>query len=103
MVEYTDTSEPGIYTLVDADGAAHHFAVNLDRAESDIRTLGESEMKDLAIEMEANLVTSWDEYQSLERIRRTGIEFWKPLLYVVLALVFGELFYQQWLGRRKLK
>ena len=103
LVEYTDTSAPGIYTLVDPDGVEHFFAVNLDRKESDIRTLDEDEMKDLAIEMEANLVTNWDEYTSLDKIRRTGIEFWKPLLYIVLALVFGELFYQQWLGRRKLK
>lgn len=103
IVEYADTSEPGIYKMLDADGVAQYFAVNLDRRESDIRTLDADQMKSLAIEMEANLVTSWDEYKNLDKVRRTGIEFWRPLLYIVLALVFGELFYQQWLGRRKLK
>ncbi|MFT5412663.1 MAG: hypothetical protein ACI9NC_005413 [Verrucomicrobiales bacterium] len=103
VVEYADTSAPGIYKMVDADGGTQYFAVNLDRRESDIRTLDDDQIKSLAIDMEANLVTNWEEYQSLDKIRRTGIEFWKPLLYVVLALVFGELFYQQWLGRRKLK
>jgi hypothetical protein len=103
IVEYTDTSEPGIYRMVDAGGTEQFFAVNLDRGESDIRTLDDDQMKDLAIEMEANLVSNWDEYTTLDKVRRTGIEFWKPLLYIVLVLVFGELFYQQWLGRRKLK
>jgi len=103
IVEFSDTSDPGIYRLTDGDGRAQYFAVNLDRRESDIRTLDEDQMKSLAIEMEANLVTDWDGYTSLDKVRRTGIEFWKPLLYVVLALVFAELFYQQWLGRRKLR
>ncbi len=102
-MEFGDTSEPGIYQLADPEGDAQYFAVNLDRRESDIRTLGEDEMKALAIEMEANLVSDWDGYTSLDKVRRTGIEFWRPLLYIVLALVFGELFYQQWLGRRRLK
>lgn len=103
IIEYTDTSAPGIYRLVDADGEVQYFAVNLDRRESDIRTLDDDRMRALAIEMGANLVTSWDDYKKLDKVRRTGIEFWRPLLYIVLALVFGELFYQQWLGRRKLK
>ena len=103
VAEFSDTSEPGIYKFVDPDGTRQYFAVNLDRRESDIRTLDADEMKALAIEMEANLVSDWDGYTSLDKVRRTGIEFWRPLLYIVLALVFGELFYQQWLGRRKLK
>ncbi|MGI9242264.1 MAG: BatA domain-containing protein [Verrucomicrobiales bacterium] len=103
ILEYNDTAEPGIYTLADGGGAAQYFAVNLDRRESDVRVLDEDQMKGLAIEMEANLVTDWDGYTSLDKVRRTGIEFWKPLLYIVLALVFAELIYQQWLGGRKLK
>ena len=103
VFEYMDTSDPGIYQMVDADGKNYFFAVNLDRAESDIRTLDEDEVRALAIELGANLVTDWDEYANLDKVRRTGVELWRPLLYVVLALIFAELFYQQWLGRRRLR
>jgi len=103
IAEYTDTSQPGIYKMVDVEGAEHFFAVNLDRRESDIRVLDKDQMAALGADMEASVVDSWKEYKKLDKVRRTGIEFWRPLLYVVLALVFGELFYQQWLGRRKLK
>ena len=33
--------------------------------------------------------------------RRFGIEFWKPLLIALVAFLFLELFYQQWISRRR--
>ena len=102
VVEFDATAEPGIYALTDADRKQQYFAVNLDRRESDIATLDELEVANLAQEMEAQVVTSYEEYKALDKARRFGVEIWKPVLYALLALLFGELFYQQWIARRLL-
>ena len=102
VVEFEDTSAPGIYTVTDAERKQQFFAVNLDRGESDIEVLGEKEVALLAEEMEANLVKSYEEYTELDKERRFGVEIWKPILYALLALLFGELLFQQWIARRVL-
>ncbi len=101
--EFAGTRKPGIYTLVPpGDGAARqHFAVNLDRAESDLEALTEKEVRVLSNDMGASYVTSFDEYQNLDRERRYGIEFWRPLLIALVAFLFLELLYQQWIGRTR--
>lgn len=102
VVEYDATTEPGIYALTDPDRKQQFFAVNLDRSESNIAVLDQSQVAALAVEMDAHFVNSFDEYKSLDKARRFGIEMWKPALYALLALLFGELFFQQWISRRVL-
>ncbi len=102
VVEYADTKLPGIYTVTAQPGLTFHYAVNLSRDESDISVMSEHEVRELAMEMEANFVTSYEEYRELDKARRFGIEIWKPLLVALLALLFGELIYQQWIARRVL-
>jgi hypothetical protein len=41
------------------------------------------------------------EYKSLDHTRRFGWEFWKPVLWLLLALVFLEIFLQQRFARAK--
>ena len=58
-------------------------------------------VRELANEMSASIVGSYAEYRALDRERRFGIEFWKPLLIALIALLFLELFYQQHIARRR--
>ncbi len=99
-VTYADTATPGIYTLTAPDKHLLYFAVNLSRKESDIAVLGETEMRELAEEMEASYVRSYAEFRALDEARRSGIGMWKPILLGLLFLLFGEIFYQQWIARR---
>ena len=103
IAEFDDTSRPGIYTLTTPGQPAgiYHFAVNLDRRESDLLVLDERGVRELADEMDAAYVTSFEDYVALDRQRRYGIEYWKPLLYLLVAFLFLELFYQQWIARRR--
>lgn len=103
IADYPGTDAPGIYTLIapDENSTEHHFAVNLDRAESDLATLDEGQMRELSKEMSAAVVTSYDEYKALDRKRRFGIEFWKPILIALIVLMFLELFYQQFIARKR--
>ena len=100
-VEFAKTSRPGTYTLAAPDGGATPFVVSTARAESDLRQLTEPERKTLAQSLHATLLTSVADYQQMDKDRRFGREVWKPLLWAVLALCFGELFLVQWFGRRK--
>ena len=54
-----------------------------------------------ASSLNADVANSWSEYKSLDHARRFGREFWKPLLWALLVLLFGELILQQWFARRK--
>ncbi len=103
MIEFADTAKPGLYTVVapDAESTVYHFAVNLDRGESELATLNDQEVRELAEEMDAALVTSFEEYKALDRQRRFGTELWKPLLIALIAFLFLELLYQQWVGRTR--
>ena len=113
IVSFNETQRPGIYTLTDADGDTQHFAVNLDRREANLETLDEQAMESLVKEIEnvasteenqisVNVVGSWDEFQALDRIRRVGQELFKPILLALLAFLFLELLFQQWITTRVL-
>lgn len=101
-VTFADTATPGLYTLTAPDKSTRYFAVNLNRKESDIAVMGEKEMRELADEMEASYVRDYTEFRALDEARRSGIGIWKPILIAVLLLLFGEIFYQQWIARRVL-
>ena len=69
--------------------------VNASRRESDLQKLSEKEIADLAAQHGVALVHSGAEYKALEGTRRFGKEFWKPILWALLALTFLELILQQ--------
>ena len=52
--------------------------------------------------MGGRVVNSLEEYNALDDERRFGQEIWKPLLWALLAFLFLEIFYQQWLTKREL-
>ncbi len=99
VVEYNHTQEPGLYTLNGPGGSVTHFVVNTSRKESDLQKLTDAEIADFAKTHSVSVVHSGAEYKQLDRSRRYGSEFWKPVLWLLLALLFGELFLQQRFAR----
>jgi hypothetical protein len=99
VVEFDQTQQPGLYTLTAPSGPATHFVVNTSRRESDLQKLTAPEIADFAKSHGVALVRSGAEYKQLDRTRRYGSEFWKPLLWALLGLLFLELFLQQRFAR----
>jgi hypothetical protein len=98
-VEFTRTQRPGLYLLATPGGEVIHFVVSTSRQESDLRRLTESERDTVAKQLGAILVKSPKEFREAEQNRRFGREIWRPLLWALLALAFGELLLQQWFTR----
>ena len=96
VARFTGTQRPGLYTLEGPDGRPVHFVVNTGRAESDLEQLTGEERETVAEGLRAKLVSSLDEYRELDHSRRYGQEIWKPIFWLVLAILFFEL----WLERR---
>ncbi len=101
VVEFGQTQRPGLYSLTPPDGKPLHFVVNASRRESDLQKLSETEIADLARQHGVTLVRSGGELQQAEHTLRYGREIWKPLLWALLALCFGELVLQQRFARAK--
>ncbi|MCX7934375.1 MAG: hypothetical protein N3A66_03850, partial [Planctomycetota bacterium] len=96
LVEYGETSMPGLYILRSPSGETAHFVVRTPLAESDLALLSEAEFKRLAEALNADAVSSAEEYRALQQQRRYGIELWQPLLGLVAALLLLEI----WLAGR---
>ena len=101
LVTFTATRRPGLYLLSPPANPPLHFVVNTSRAESDLTQLTADELKAVAKPWNARVVRSWDEYHQLEQQRRFGREIWRLLLWVLLGLIFAELFLAQQVGRVK--
>jgi hypothetical protein len=99
VVEYGQTQQPGLYTLISPGGVTTHFVVNTSRRESDLQKLTPAEIADFAKSHGVSLVRSGAEYKALDHTRRYGSEFWRPLLVLLLVLLFVELFLQQRFAR----
>jgi len=99
VVEYPRTQQPGLYTLNSPGGVPTHFVVNTSRKESDLQELTDAEIADFAKAHGVAVVHNGAEYKQLDRDRRYGSEFWRPLLWLLLGLIFAELFLQQRFGR----
>ena len=95
VVEYARTQEPGLYTLRSPGGVSTHFVVNTSRRESDLSKLTDAEIADFAKTHGVAVVHSGAEYKQLDRTRRYGSEFWRPLLWLLLGFLFAEIFLQQ--------
>jgi hypothetical protein len=95
VVEFAKTQQPGLYTLTPPGGRALHFVVNAARRESDLAKLTDKEISDLAKAHGVALVHNGTEFKQLDRRRRFGLEFWRPLLWTILGLCFVEMVLQQ--------
>jgi hypothetical protein len=95
VVEYAKTQRPGLYTLLPPDGQPIHYVVNASRRESDLTKLTPDEIETLGKNLDVRVVRSGEEYQNIEQTLRYGQELWKPVLWILLGLCFGELIVQR--------
>jgi len=95
LVEFDQTEVPGLYVLETPDDDLIHFVVNTSSRESDLELLDDQQFAALAEQARAEAVSSAEQYIQLDRQRRFGREIWKPLLAVVVALLFIEILLQQ--------
>lgn len=104
VVDFDRTRLPGLYTLQPPSGGPIHFVVNADRHESDLSKLSEQEINELAKAHQVTLVRSAAEYRQADQKQRFGTELWKPLLWLLLAFLVGEMLLEQFfagVGRRR--
>jgi len=101
LVEFADTELPGLYALETPDNETIHFVVNTSSKESDLKLLDDAEFAELAQQMQAEAVSSADQYLQLDKRRRFGREMWKSLLAAVLVLCLIEILLQQRFGMIK--
>ncbi len=101
LAEFRETQRPGQYLLTAPDGKMTHFVASTSREESDLVQLTAAERENVAKPFEAKVITSFKEFQELDRSRRFGSELWRPLMWLVLAMLFSELLLQQWITRRR--
>jgi hypothetical protein len=106
VVEYPQTQHPGIYTLQPPGNPAPpplHYVVNAERTESDLTRMTDVEIKALAKTHDLKIVRSAAEFKALDNAQRYGREVWKPVLLILLILLFAELILQQLFARRRRK
>jgi hypothetical protein len=99
VVEFGNTQRPGLYTLRLPAGQPLHYVVNAARRESDLQRLTDREIAELAKEHGIAVVHNGAEYRALDRTRRYGREIWKPLLWLLLGVVFLEMVVEQRFAR----
>ena len=101
VARFSETQRPGLYTMAGPNNEIVHFVVNTGRAESDLEQLTEAERSEVAEGMEANLISSLQEYRELDQSRRYGQEIWKPILWLLLFILFFELWLEGRMARRR--
>lgn len=84
---------PGFYEVTDAQGQRHAvFGINLDRRESDLTPLVTSRLQGTATALDADLLTSADDFARREHERRFGTGLVWPALLALGALLVLEPF-----------
>jgi hypothetical protein len=101
IAEFGETQRPGLYVLDAPNNNRIHFVVNVDRKESDLAQLPDSEVQAVAKAMGASVVKSFGDYRALDQQRRFGQEIWQVLLATMVGLVFLEMVLEQVFARRK--
>lgn len=99
VMDYADTVEPGVYQVSAVDLPTSHFVAATARSESQLLQLGDDQLKILADEMDAGLVTDGEAYLKQDRLRRNGWEIWRYALIALLVFLFLELALQQRFAR----
>lgn len=93
---FPNAQRPGPWTLANPHGSGPiHFAVQSDRAESDLKLLTKAELGTIANELGATLVQSQAELSSFEKTTRFGSEIWRPFLLLALILLFADVYLAQ--------
>ena len=93
---FPNATHPGPWTLTNPHGSGPiRFAVQSNRAESDLKLLGKGEVGSLAKDLGATLVQSRADLESFERTGRFGSEIWRPFLILALLLLFADVFLAQ--------
>jgi hypothetical protein len=100
VVEFTATTQTGLYRLELPGGARLDYTVGTPPEESELDRLTPEELAALATAMNADTATNWESYETTDRERRFGSELTRALLFVVLGLALTELALQQWFARR---
>ena len=101
VAHFEETLAPGIYLVKLPDDSINHYVVNTARTESNLERLSDSEIRNLARDMDAALVSDFEEYRQTDQSRRFGQEIWVLLLWVVLIAAFGELFLIQYFTEKR--
>jgi hypothetical protein len=93
--ETTATQRPGIYLMTLPDGRPAHFAVQTDATESDLTLLDPLQQQNIAQQLNAQLLTSVQDYLEADRRQRHGAEIWPWVLAGLLLLMCLEVVLQQ--------
>ena len=101
VVETAPLYQPGLYTLQPPGAQPIHYVVNADRRESDLARLNDTEIAEFAKAHSVAVVNSAAEFREQEHRQRFGQELWKPLLLVLLVLIFLELILQRMFARAR--
>ncbi|MBI5772682.1 MAG: BatA domain-containing protein [Verrucomicrobia bacterium] len=102
--KFSQTDQPGIYTITMAGGAAQRFAVNLDPAESRTAPLSLDELERLGVPLKkldpsaVQLARSQRELQNAELEGRQ--KMWRWLVVAALLALAVETLLAAWLTRR---
>ncbi len=99
VARFTATRRPGIYTMSLPTAKNLHFVAETSRVESDPTLLNESELAELAENLNATVVKSSSDYLEQEDVRRHGREIWKYVLGALLVFMFLEVVLQQRFAR----
>jgi hypothetical protein len=100
VVESQPTREPGLYEMkAKGNTEAQRFAFNVNPAESDLKSMTESDVQKIATRHDAALVDSFESYQRVDRSRRHGTEMWQMFLIGLLVLLFAEVLLAQRIAR----
>jgi hypothetical protein len=94
-VEFFETHQLGIYQLTTPDGELRKFAINMAKGESDPAKLESSEIQDIARRMQAGLAHTNEELLVSVHEENHGKEIWRPILWLILGLLIGEIFFLQ--------
>ncbi len=93
---FPSATRPGPWTLANPHGSGPiRFAVQSNRAESDLKLLSKAELGTMAGDLGATLVQSRTDLESFERASRFGTEIWRPFLILALFLLFADVFLAQ--------
>jgi hypothetical protein len=102
LLQYEQTDLAGVYDVNIADPAMSlKFAAQADAAESSLEELSPAQVSTL--KMVANVI-NWTPNLSLRGLvekDRSGVEFWLPIVVIVLLLAALETFLGQWFSRAK--
>lgn len=95
LIEFFGTHRSGIYTLSAPNGETRQFAVNGSREESNPAKLDPTEIQSIAREIRAGIAYTREELLTVVHEESGGKEIWRPMLWLVLALLIGEIFFLQ--------